>query len=351
MAATASVRISLTPGDATTDKATPNGKMMAAPEPPNGKTPMMQTSRQKFLRSLATVLVLAAVAAPARLAEADGPPTTAPAPRSAHYLTLFYTLPAPAKDGVVEFYNECVVRQEVKGSYFCAAGFAGGYFGIQDRPDKKVGICSVWDHASRKVNDPKVVPLEQQTRTLSVGDGVRQGRFGNEGTGGHTDFDCDWVVGRTYDFDWRSTIKGASTEYQGWFRDPASGQGWKHIATFLAPDGGLKMKRIYSFLEDFRRDGKSATEIRRGEFGNGWVKATADGPWLPLLQARLAENKGPHADPANFDAGVVGDRFYLQNGLGTAATIAIGGTMTLPETYHPTPPSGVPTTSPSTTQP
>jgi hypothetical protein len=301
------------------------------------------------LTVLATLGMLATLGA--TTAPATGPttaPATRPAPRAAHYLTLRYPLPNGDRNGVVEFYNECVVRQEVTGSYFCAAGFAGGYFGIQDRPDKKVGIFSVWDVANRKIMDPTLVGEPQQTHPVFIGPGVRATRFGNEGTGGHSDFDMDWKVGNTYQFDLRATINGKRTEYQGWFRDPASNDGWRHIATFSAPDGGKRLTGLYSFLEDFRRDGRSAHQIRRGEYGNGWVKVTPDGPWLPLMKARLAENKYPTQPIDDLDAGIVGNRFFLQNGIGTHQTVKIGDLFTLPDGALTVPPVGPPSPAPST---
>ena len=298
--------------------------------------------RPWWTRGMVSVgLALGAAAGGAR--GADGPataPATRPAPRAAHYLTLRYPLPDDVKGGVVEFYDECVVRQEVTGSYFCAAGFAGGYFGIQDRRDKRVGIFSIWDVASRKIMDPTLVDEQKRTHPTFVGRDVRATRFGNEGTGGDSDFDLAWAVGNTYQFDLQSTIRGGSTEYQGWFRDPSSGAGWRHIATFTAPDGGKRLTGLYSFLEDFRRDTRSAHEIRRGEYGNGWVRATPGGPWLPLTRARLTENKYPFQPADDLDAGVVGNRFFLQNGIGTKQTAQIGALFTLPDGALTTPPAG-----------
>ncbi len=309
--------------------------------------------RPSLLQKLIATLITAGLtlAATAGVARADGPataPATRPAPRAAHYLTLRYPLPNGERNGVVEFYNECVVRREVVGSYFCAAGFAGGYFGIQDRHDKKVGIFSIWDVASRKIMDPTKVDEQSRTHPVFVGQGVRATRFGNEGTGGHSDFDLDWKVGNVYQFDFRATTRDKRTEYEGWFRDPTSNDGWRHIATFSAPDGGKRLTGLYSFLEDFRRDGTSAHQVRRGEYGNGWVRATPDGPWLPLVKARLAENKSPFQAVDDLDAGIVGNRFFLQNGIGTKRTVKIGDLFTLPDGALATPPVGPPSAGPTT---
>jgi hypothetical protein len=266
--------------------------------------------------------------------------TTAPAvaPTAARYITLWYPLPDAAKDGAVEFYNEETVRQEVPGSYFCAAGFSGAYFGIQDRPDKKVVIFSVWD-TGKKVNQPDQAAPENQVKVISLGKDVHYTRFGNEGTGAHSDLAYNWAVGKTYQFFLRATVKKKSTEYEGWFRDPSTDAGWIHIATFEAPDGGRKMKNLYSFLEDFRRDGKSATEIRRVELGNGWFKPSPDAAWIPLLKMRFATMNQRGAAPAGIDAGVIGDHFYMQNGDDTQATMKLNSSITRPTAAGATPPS------------
>jgi hypothetical protein len=284
------------------------------------------------------VLVLFSVTVASPRAIAADPPTSAPAKITcARYITLWYPLPDAAKAGVSEFYNEVTVRQEVPGSYFCAAGFTSGYFGIQRRMDKKVIIFSVWD-TGKKVDQPNLVAKENQVKVISLGDGVHYTRFGNEGTGAHSDVAFDWEVGKTYQFYLRATAREKSTQYEGWFRDPTSKDGWKHIATFESPDGGKKMKGLYSFLEDFRRDGKSATEVRRAELGNGWIRASPDSEWIPVVKMRFATMNQPGAAPAGIDAGVIGDHFYMQNGGDTQTTMPINSSTTRPAANGVKPP-------------
>lgn len=255
-------------------------------------------------------------------------PATAPAapPRAARSVHLSYVLPATAAKGVVGFYNEVTVEQTTKGSYFQACGFNGGYFGIQERGDKKVGIFSVWDTA--KGNDPKAVAAKDRVETIFAGDGVRATRFGGEGTGGHSDFDCDWVVGRTYRFYLTATPDGGKTDYAAYFLDPANGR-WAHVATFAAPDGGRRMAGLYSFIEDFRRDTRSAAEVRRATFANAWV-ATADGGWVPLTKATFTASGATWEAKETIDAGVVGDHFYLQTGGDTRTTHPLHSTLVRP---------------------
>ena len=48
----------------------------------------------------------------------------------------------------------------------------------------------MWDPASGQ--NPKTVPDEKRVKMLHKGEGVRVGRFGNEGTGGQSFLDFDW---------------------------------------------------------------------------------------------------------------------------------------------------------------
>jgi hypothetical protein len=53
----------------------------------------------------------------------------------------------------------------------------------------------VWDPG--KQADPNQVEADKRVKLLYQGEGVRIGRFGNEGTGGQSFFDCDWKIGKT----------------------------------------------------------------------------------------------------------------------------------------------------------
>src|SRR4051812_2652823 len=134
----------------------------------------------------------------------------------------------PAPEGVA-FYNEMTVEKSADGTYFMACGFSKGYFGIQEKADgKKVVIFSVWDPTAG--DDPKKVKDELRVKTLHQGEGVRIGRFGNEGTGGQSFYDHDWKVGQTYRFYVTAKVDGQRTEYGAYFYLNDRKQ-WKHLAT------------------------------------------------------------------------------------------------------------------------
>jgi hypothetical protein len=214
--------------------------------------------------------------------------------------------PAPE---AAAFYNEVTVEASAPGTYFMACGWSKGYFGIQELGNgKKLVLFSVWDPASGE--DPRKVPEEKRVKLLHKGEGVRVGRFGNEGTGGQSFFDLDWKVGQTYRLMVTARADGpARTAYSGHFYEPDKKR-WLHLVTFSTLTKGELLKGCYSFVEDFKRDKVSATKVRKARFGNGWVKS-AKGEWEPLLKARFTADANP---VVNIDAGPAGSGFFLATG-------------------------------------
>jgi hypothetical protein len=214
----------------------------------------------------------------------------------------------PAPEGTA-FYNEATVETSAEGTYFMACGWSKGYFGIQELGGgKKVVLFSVWDPAAGE--DPKKVPEERRVKLLHKGEGVRVGRFGNEGTGGQAFLDHDWKPGETNRFLVTAKADGPDrTAYGGHFYLPGQ-KAWRHLVTFSTPTRGEQLKGLYSFVEDFRRNKVSATQARRATFSNGWVRPTG-GDWEPLVKARFTGDSNP---ATNIDAGPAGRGFFLATG-------------------------------------
>ncbi|MGO8745681.1 MAG: DUF3472 domain-containing protein [Thermoguttaceae bacterium] len=243
-------------------------------------------------------------------------------PRAARSVHLGYVaLEATA------FYTELIVEKSVPGSYFMACGFKHGYFGIQELANKKkVVLFSVWDPT--KGDDPNAVATDRRVEVLFKGDDVVVKRFGGEGTGGQSFFNYDWKLGQPYRFLVKATVAEKKTAYAGYFYLPES-RTWKHLMTFRTHTGSERLKGLYSFIEDFRRDGKSATETRRAVFGNGWVR-TPEGRWEPLLKAHFTASGASWEAKETIDAGVAKTHFYLQTGGDTRTTTALRTLMERP---------------------
>lgn len=244
------------------------------------------------------VLAIAAVATTVTFA---AEPVAFRAARSVH-------LSYPAPSGAF-FYNEVVVERSVNGSYFMACGWNTGYFGVQqlDGPDDKVVLFSVWDPT--KGDDPASVSTEDRVEVLYQGADVRIKRFGGEGTGGQCVWKHKWLVGETNRFLIGAESQGGKHAYTAWFwTEPA----WKKLATFRTR-ASAPMSGFYSFIEDFRRDGKSVFDSRRARFGNGWIRGV-DGKWLALANARFTASNAEWESKENIDAGLEGGEFFLETG-------------------------------------
>lgn len=225
-------------------------------------------------------------------------------PRAARSVHLRY--PGPQSTA---FYNELTVEESVPGSYFMACGFRQGYFGIQERGpgQDRIVIFSVWDPGTQ--NDARRVPANQRVEVLYKAGDVLVHRFGGEGTGGQSFFPYAWKTGQSYRFLVEATVEKEKTAFAAYFFLKETGE-WKHLVTFRTRTGGSPLTDYYSFIEDFRRDGKSFHERRRAQFGNGWVKGM-DGNWVQLTEARFT---GDPTQVDNIDAVVSGNSFRLSTG-------------------------------------
>ena len=213
----------------------------------------------------------------------------------------------PGPEGTA-FYCETTIEQSAAGSYFMVCGWNTGYFGIQEiRPGKKVVIFSVWDNS--KGNDPNSVEQSRRVGILHEGENVHVSRFGGEGTGGKSMFDFDWQIGQTYRCLVTAKPKAERTEYSGYFYLPDEKK-WKHLVTFSTITGGKYLRGYYSFVEDFRRNGVSATQPRVARFGNAFI-LDVDGKWQSVDRARFTADSNP---ATNIDAGQKGNDFYLATG-------------------------------------
>lgn len=257
----------------------------------------------------------------ARKTEApQSPASQPPTVRAARSVHLHY----PGNHATA-FYNELTVEQSVPGSYFMACGFDAGYFGLQELGGgKKVVLFSVWDNA--RGNDARSVPVEQRVEVLYQAKDVRVRRFGGEGTGGQCFFDYDWKIGQTYRLLVTAKPDGKKTTYAGWFYLPEHSQ-WKHLVSFRTITGGRALGGLYSFIEDFRRDGRSANQIRRAQFANAWL-LDADSHWNALLAARFTASSSPWEAKQTIDAGTTAAGFYLQTGGDTQSHEKLGALLT-----------------------
>jgi hypothetical protein len=99
--------------------------------------------------------------------------------------------------------------------------------------------------------------------------------------------------------------------------------------TFRTRTGGKALGGYYSFVEDFRRDGKSVGQVRRAFFGNGWVRGL-NGSWASLHRATFTGSSAEWEAKENIDAGMSGNQFYLATGGSITNTGVLGRGIELP---------------------
>lgn len=257
------------------------------------------------------------------------PPMLAAEPRAARSVHLGY----PAPDASL-FTIAMTVTETTPGSYFMAAGWNTGYFGLQELADgRKVVIFSVWDPT--KGDDPRIVQNEDRVECLYAKEGMRIKRFGGEGTGGQCMGDLEWKVGSAVRFAVVARIDGAKTSYEGHLK-ASDGEPWTHLVTFRTRTGGKPLRGLYSFVEDFRRDGRSVHELRRGCFHEGWVQGV-DGAWHALVKARFTASGADWEAKDSIDAAVEKGMFSLATGGDIRPGLPLGSLLDLPagERHHP----------------
>ena len=237
---------------------------------------------------------------------AAGGASSAAEPRAARSVHLGYD----AADATA-FSVEMTILASTPGSYFMAAGWNTGYFGLQELADRrKVVIFSVWDPTTG--DDPNAVGEKDRVECLSHAPDMRIKRFGGEGTGGQCMGDFDWQLRVPVRFGVTAAVAGDTTAYAGYVQVPGA-EGWKHLVTFRTRTGGQPLRGLYSFVEDFRRDGRSPNEVRRARFGAGWAR-TVDGTWAPLRRARFTASGAEWEAKDTIDAGLDAGQFFLATG-------------------------------------
>ena len=237
----------------------------------------------------------------------------------------------PAPDAEI-FTTSMIVDESVPGSYFMACGWNTGYFGIQELANKrKVIIFSVWDPS--KGDDPNAVTPEQRVECLFNDPEMRIRRFGGEGTGGQCMGDFEWKLGETNRFLVRAKVEGEKTAYTGFVLQNGN---WRKLVTFRTRTGGQPLKGLYSFVEDFRRDHKSAQEMRKARFGEGWVK-TVNGDWVALARARFTASNADWEAKETINAGLDQNWFFLQTGGDTKQMLQLRSVIERPMLEIPLP--------------
>lgn len=224
---------------------------------------------------------------------------------------LAYKLPAGDTEW---FYNEVTVPKEgeTMHSYYMAAGFGEGYFGMQyNSPTERRVLFSVWSPFDTQ--NPKDIPYSHKIKLLRKGKDVHIGEFGNEGSGGQSYLCYPWKAGRTYKFLMQvHPDNQGNTIYTAYFYAPEE-KAWRLIASFQRPLTNTWYKHAHSFLENFNPE--QGYLSRKVMFGNQWARSK-DGKWTRITDATFTHDATASAGVRlDYQGGETKDnRFYLMMG-------------------------------------
>lgn len=234
---------------------------------------------------------------------------------------LAYKMPAGDTEW---FYNEVTVPKEgeTMHSYYMAAGFGEGYFGMQyNSPTERRVLFSVWSPFDTQ--DPKSIPESHKIKLLRKGPDVQIGEFGNEGSGGQSFLRYPWKAGRTYKFLMHVRPDGqGNTVYTAYFYAPED-KAWRLIASFQRPLTNTWYTHAHSFLENFNPE--QGYLSRKVMYGNQWTRSK-EGKWTRITEATFTHDATASAGVRlDYQGGETKDnRFYLKMGGFFNANTAMG---------------------------
>jgi hypothetical protein len=237
----------------------------------------------------------------------------------------------PTKEftNVNAFYCEVTAVETPLWTYFEAAGWHRGYFGMQvNSPTERRIIFSVWDSGDEGVSRNKVGEADRVT-LVAKGEKVFSGDFGNEGTGGHSHLVYNWKTGEKQRFLVTCQVPDAThTIYTGYWFHPEQKK-WMLISSWKAPKDGAYLHGLYSFVENF--GGDNGLLNRKAFYGNQWLH-TADGVWHEVTTASFSHDPTGRNDRFDRFMGVENGQFFLSTGGFIPGSTKYGEKFTRPTT-------------------
>lgn len=208
-------------------------------------------------------------------------------------------------------------------TYYCSlqwnAGMeGGGYCGIQEHPDGRNFIFSIWD----PISSPDSITA---TYTHS---GTQVESFGGEGTGLKSwNFDIGWNTEQWYSFVTRAWSFGSNTMFGFWVYSH-SDQIWYHLVTMNYPVSNIRFNTpTGSFIEDWLGNGWNKREVHHQ---SGWKRKTSDLSWNAFTKSffeRVSPDAGANNYIENYDGGTNSDYYFMQSGGTTTPTTNTSGAM------------------------
>ena len=190
---------------------------------------------------------------------------------------------------------------------------AGGYCGMQEHPDGRNFIYSLWDPISS--NDAITTEYVHPSTDIT--------NFGGEGTGLRSlNFGIGWEVMQWYSLVSRTwSVDNESTLFGFWVYDETENT-WHHLVTMKYPVPNLEFSTgTRSFIEDWLGNGSEARTIHHK---NGWKRNSSNNEWF-AFESSSFDRVFPDAGTVNFiekyNGGIVNDDYYFMTSGGNTVPI------------------------------
>ncbi len=195
-------------------------------------------------------------------------------------------------------------------TYYCTlqwnAGMeGGGYCGIQEHPDGRNFIFSIWD--PKASTDPITAPYTDPATAIE--------NFGGEGTGLKSwNFGIGWETDQWYSFVARAWDENTHTMFGYWVFNHSDSL-WYHLVTMDYPVADVRFSSSTgSFIEDWAGNGENMREVHHKE---GWKRKSSDLSWNAFTSAyfeRVSPDAGAENYIDNYDGGIESDYYFMKSG-------------------------------------
>ncbi|GGE22840.1 hypothetical protein GCM10010831_24680 [Psychroflexus salis] len=194
----------------------------------------------------------------------------------------------------------------------------GGYCGIQEHPDGRNFIFSIWDPINS--SDPISASYTHP--------GTQIESFGGEGTGLKSwNFNIGWDTNQWYSFVTRAWSIDSNTMFGFWVYNH-SDQIWHHLVTMDYPVNDIRFNSSTgSFIEDWLGNGSNMREVHHQ---NAWKRKTSDLSWSALTSSlfeRVSPDAGANNYIDNYNGGTNNDYYFMQSGGTATPSNSTSGTM------------------------
>ncbi len=215
-------------------------------------------------------------------------------------------------------------------TYYCGLVWnsgqdAGGYCGMQEHPDGRNFIYSLWD----PISSTDSITAEYTHPNTEIAN------FGGEGTGLRSlNFGIGWETNQWYSLVSRSWSTNENSTLFGYWIYDQNNSIWHHLVTMNYPVPNLYFNtKTSSFIEDWLGNGHEARTVHHK---HGWKRKTSDSTWLPFDESyfdRVFPDAGTVNYIENYDGGVIDDEYYFMTSGGITTPETNQDDVTLTLTY------------------